>query len=103
MIGITFLLFSFYVFTTVLAFLGYILWYILCTNATLSFVITCRKTKLLTLHIESINPDYCLCGDYKSASHLMANNWWTAPQLPRQDSWNPLPPNNTKEEPQVDN
>ena len=41
MISILFFVFSFYVFTALLAFLGYILWYILCTNATLSFIVTC--------------------------------------------------------------
>ena len=35
--------FSFYVFTALLAFLGYILWYTLCTNATLSFIVTRQK------------------------------------------------------------
>ena len=43
MISILFFVFSFYVFTALLAFLGYILWYILCTNATLSFIVTCQK------------------------------------------------------------
>ena len=43
MISILFFLFSFYVFTASLTFLGYILWYILCTNTTLSFIVTCRK------------------------------------------------------------
>ena len=105
MITMLFFLFSFYIFTSLLAFLSYILWYILCTNATLSFVITCHKQELLALHIESINPDYHLCRGYKSASHptQAANNWWTAFQSPRQDSWNPLPPPNTEEPAQVDN
>ena len=43
MIGILLFIFIFYAFTTTLAFLGYILWYILCTNATLSFIVTCQK------------------------------------------------------------
>ena len=43
MITICFFIFTFYTFTAVLAFLGYILQYILCTNATLSFVVTCQK------------------------------------------------------------
>ena len=59
MIGILLFLFTFYAFTAVLAFLSYILWYILCTNSTLSFVITRQKREILALHIESIDPDYC--------------------------------------------
>ena len=90
MIGILLFFFTFYTFTAVLAFLGYILWYILCTNATLSFVITHQKQELLTLHIESIDPDYCLHGRYESASHPVDNTWHTALQSPVQD-WNPLP------------
>ena len=90
MINILFFCFTFYAFTTVLAFLGYILWYILCTNATLSFVVTCKKQELLTLHIESINPNYRLRGGYESASHPVDNTWHTTPQSPVQD-WNPLP------------
>ena len=43
MIGILFFIFTFYAFTAILAFLAYILWYILCTNTTLSFVVTCKK------------------------------------------------------------
>ena len=43
MIGTLFLIFAFYAFTALLAFLGYILWYVLCTNATLSFVVTRKK------------------------------------------------------------
>ena len=73
MIGILFFIFTFYTFTTSLAFLGYILWYILCTNSTLSFVITCQKREVLALHIESIDPDYHLCGGYESASHPVDN------------------------------
>ena len=94
MITARFFLFSFYIFTAILTFLGYIFWYILCTNTTLSFVVTCRKQELLTLHIESIDPDYHLHRGYESASHptQAANNWWTAPQSPHQDGWNPLPP-----------
>ena len=90
MFSILFFFFSFYVFTTILTFLGYILWYILCTNATLSFVVTCQKQELLALHIESIDPDYRLHGRYESASHPVDNTWHTAPQSPVQD-WNPLP------------
>ena len=90
MLSILFFLFSFYVFTALLAFLGYILWYILCTNATLTFVITHKKRELLTLHIESTNSNYHLCGRYESASHPVDNTWHTAPQTPVQD-WNPLP------------
>ena len=90
MISILFFVFTFYAFTTVLAFLGYILWYILCTNATLSFVVTRKKRELLALHIKSIDPDYRLCGRYKSASHPIDNTWHTAPQSPTQDL-NPLP------------
>ena len=90
MIGILLFIFTFYAFTAILAFLGYILWYILCTNATLSFVVSHQKRELLALHIESINPDYCLCGSYESASHPTDNTWHTAPQSPVQD-WNPLP------------
>ena len=82
--------FSFYVFTASLAFLSYILWYILCTNATLSFTVTRRKRELLALHIESTDPDYRLRGGYESASHPGNNTWHTAPQSPTQD-WNPLP------------
>ena len=90
-------LFSFYVFTILLAFLRYLLWYTLCTNATISFIITRRKRELLAFHIESINPDYCLRSGYESASHPIDNTWHTAPQSPTQD-WNPLP-----DEPQQDN
>ena len=90
MIGILFFLFTFYAFTAILAFIGYILWYILCTNSTLSFVITRQKRELLVFHIESINPDYRLHGRYKSASHSIDNTWHTVPQSPVQD-WNPLP------------
>ena len=90
MIGILFFIFTFYAFTAVLTFLGYILWYILCTNTTLSFVVTCQKRELLTLHIKSIDPDYRLRGGYKSASHPVDNTWHTALQSPVQD-WNPLP------------
>ena len=90
MISILFFLFTFYTFTALLAFLGYILWYILCTNSTLSFVVTCQKRELLTLHIESINPDYRLHGGYTSASHPVDNSWHTALQSPVLD-WNPLP------------
>ena len=97
MISILLFVFSLYAFTIVLAFLGYILWYTLCTNATLSFIVTCQKRELLTFHIESIDPDYCLCGGYESASHPVDNDWHTAPQSPTQD-WNPLP-----DEPQQDN
>ena len=43
MIGILLFIFTLYTFTTLLAFLGYILWYILCTNSTLSFVVTPQK------------------------------------------------------------
>ena len=97
MSSILLFVFSLYVFTAVLAFLGYILWYTLCTNATLSFIVTSRKRELLTFHIESIDPDYRLCGRYESASHPVDNTWHTAPQSPTQD-WNPLP-----DEPQQDN
>ena len=90
MINILFFIFSLYVFTTLLAFLGYILWYILCTNATISFIVTCRKRELLTFHIESIDPDYRLRGGYESATHPIDNTWHTAPLSPTQD-WNPLP------------
>ena len=89
--------FSFYVFTASLAFLGYILWYILCTNATLSFIVTRQKQELLALHIESTDPDYRLRGRYELASHPVDNTWHTAPQSPTQD-WNPLP-----DEPAQDN
>ena len=90
MISILFFVFSLYVFTTLLVFLGYILWYTLCTNTTLSFIVTRQKRELLTFHIKSINPDYCLHGGYESASHPVDNTWHTAPQSPTQD-WNPLP------------
>ena len=43
MISVLFFAFSLYVFTVLIAFLGYILWYSLCTNATLSFVVTRQK------------------------------------------------------------
>ena len=43
MIDILFFIFTFYAFTALLVFLGYILWYILCTNTTLSFVVTHQK------------------------------------------------------------
>ena len=97
MISILFLVFSFYVFTALLMFLRYILWYILCTNATLSFIVTCQKWELLAFHIESIDPDYRLRGGYESVSHPVDNTWHTAPQSPTQD-WNPLP-----DEPAQDN
>ena len=87
---------SFYVFTATLAFLGYILWYILCTNATLSFIVTRQKQELLAFHIESIDPNYHLCGGYESASHPTDNTWHTAPQSPTQD-WNPLPDKPTQD------
>ena len=86
MISILFFLFTFYMFTALLAFLSYIL----CTNATLSFVVTHQKRELLILHIESIDPDYCLHSRYKLASHPVDNTWNTALQSPVQD-WNPLP------------
>ena len=79
MISILFFVLSFYVFTALLAFLGYILWYILCTNATLSFTITRQKRELLVFHIKSIDPDYHLHGRYESASHPVDNTWHTAP------------------------
>ena len=90
MISVLFFVFSLYVFTALLAFLGYILWYILYTNATLSFVIICQKRELLAFHIKSIDLDYRLHGGYESASHPVNNTWHTAPQSPTQD-WNPLP------------
>ena len=90
MISILLFTFIFYAFTAILAFLGYILWYILCTNTTLSFVVSRRKRELLAFHIKSIDPDYCLRGGYESASHPVDNTWHTAPQSPTQD-WNPLP------------
>ena len=43
MISILLFIFTFYAFTAILAFLGYILWYILCTNTTLSFVVSRQK------------------------------------------------------------
>ena len=89
--------FSLYVFTVLIAFLGYILWYTLCTNATLTFTVTRQKRELLAFHIEAIDPDYRLRGGYESASHPIDNTWHTAPQSPVQD-WNPLP-----EDPQQDN
>ena len=90
MISILVFAFSLYAFTILIAFLSYILWYTLCTNATLSFILTRQKRELLTFHIKSINPDYHLRRGYKSASHPTNNNWHTAPQSPTQD-WNPLP------------
>ena len=95
--SILFFVFSFYVFSTLLAFLGYILWYILCTNTTLSFIITRQKRELLAFHIESTDPNYRLHSGYESASHPVDNTWHTAPQSPTQD-WNPLP-----DEPAQDN
>ena len=89
--------FSLYVFTILVAFLGYILWYTLCTNATLTFTVTHQKRELLAFHIEAIDPDYHLRSGYESASHPIDNTWHTAPQSPVQD-WNPLP-----EDPQQDN
>ena len=97
MISIFFFVFSLYVFTILLVFLGYILWYTLCTNATLSFIVTRQKRELLAFHIESTDPDYRLRGGYESVSHPVDNTWHTAPQSPTQD-WNPLP-----DEPQQDN
>ena len=95
--SILFFVFSLYMFTILLAFLGYILWYILCTNATLSFIVTRQKRELLAFHVESIDPDYCLHRGYESATHPTDNTWHTAPQSPTQD-WNPLP-----DEPAQDN
>ena len=43
MLSILFFVFSLYTFTLLLAFLRYILWYTLCTNATLSFIVTRQK------------------------------------------------------------
>ena len=43
MISVLFFFFSLYVFTASLVFLRYILWYTLCTNATLSFVVSRQK------------------------------------------------------------
>ena len=43
MISILFFIFTFYTFTAILTFLSYILWYILCTNVTLSFVVSHQK------------------------------------------------------------
>ena len=43
MISILLFIFSLYTFTILLAFLRYILWYTLCTNATLSFVVSRQK------------------------------------------------------------
>ena len=97
MISILFFVFSLYVFTALLVFIGYILWYTLCTNATLSFIVTRQKRELLAFHIESIDPDYRLRGGYESAAHPTDNTWHTAPQSPTQD-WNPLP-----DEPAQDN
>ena len=90
MIGTLLFIFTFYTFTAILAFLGYILWYILCTNATLSFIVTRQKRELLALCIESIDPDYRLRSSYESALHPTDNTWYTAAQSPAQD-WNPLP------------
>ena len=97
MSSILFFIFSLYVFTAFLVFLGYILWYTLCTNTTLSFIVTRRKRELFTFHLEFTDPDYRLRGGYESASHPINNTWHTAPQSPTQD-WNPLP-----DEPQQDN
>ena len=90
MISILLFVFSFYVLTALLAFLGYILWYILCTNTTLSFIVTRQKRELLAFHIESTDPDYRLRRGYESAAHPIDNTWHTTPQSPTQD-WNPLP------------
>ena len=90
MINTLLFIFTLYTFTATLAFLGYILWYILCTNSTLSFIVTRQKRELLAFHIESINPDYHLRSGYESASHPVDNTWHTALQSPVQD-WNPLP------------
>ena len=90
MIGILFFIFTLYAFTALLVLLSYILWYILCTNATLSLVVSRKKREILTLHIESIDPDYRLRSRYESASHPIDNTWHTTPQSPTQD-WNPLP------------
>ena len=58
MISILFFVFSLYAFTALLVFIGYILWYTLCTNATLSFIVTRQKWELLAFHIKSIDPNY---------------------------------------------
>ena len=86
-------LFIFYVFTMLLAFLSYILWYILCTNVTLAVALSQRKCEIIALHIKSIDPNFCLHGRYKLASHPVNNTWHTTPQSPTQD-WDPLPDNN---------
>ena len=83
-------LFIFYISTTLFTLLTYILWYTLCTNVTLTFALTHHRWKVIALHIESINPNFHLCGGYKSASHPVINTWHTTPQSPIQD-WDPLP------------
>ena len=67
-------LFIFYISTTLFALLTYILWYTLCTNVTLTFTLTRRRHEVITLHIESIDPNFCLCGRYESASQAPNNN-----------------------------
>ena len=93
MIFIVYSIFIFYAFTILLALLTYILWYTLCTNVTLTFILTCCRHEVISFHIKSIDPNFCLCGRYKLASHPVDNAWHTAPQSPIQD-WDPLPNNN---------
>ena len=82
-------LFIFYITTVIFALLAYILWYMLCTNVTLAFILTCQRCEVIGIHIESIDPDFQLHRGYKSASHPIDNTWHTAPQSPIQD-WDPL-------------
>ena len=95
-------LFIFYITTTLFALLAYILWYTLCTNVTLAFIITRQHQEVVVLHIESIDPDFCLCGGYKSSSHPIDNTWHTAPQTPTQD-WDPIPDPDPEPAPAPDN
>ena len=83
-------LFIFYVTTALFALLAYILWYTLCTNVTLAFIVACQRQQVISFHIESIDPNFRLHGRYESASHPIDNTWHTALQSPVQD-WDPLP------------
>ena len=95
-------LFIFYVTTAIFALLAYILWYTLCTNITLAFIVTCQHQQVIGFHIESIDPDFRLCSEYESASHPVDNTWHTALQSPIQD-WNPLPDPDPEPAPAPDN
>ena len=95
-------LFIFYITTALFALLTYILWYTLCTNVTLAFIITRQCREVVMLHIKSIDPDFRLCSGYESSSHPVDNTWHTALQTPAQD-WDPIPDPDPEPAPTPDN